>query len=148
MKHAEECKYIWEKLVPENGSADNLQGELLRQIEKLRYEAINNGNINWDDNFDYFCDFIKSILCESDALSSDEKSNVADALARMKAAGCAAVKFNNGEIPDKDIGSEYFDVMAYAMEEDLYDFVCDAIAVYYLNNKQPILYNVPPDIYR
>ena len=42
---------IWQEMVPEQGQSEWLQGELLRQIEKLRNEALGNGNINWDDNY-------------------------------------------------------------------------------------------------
>lgn len=54
-KYFKECKRIWKKLVPKQGQADTVQGELLREVEKLRHEAWNNGNINWDDNFAWFC---------------------------------------------------------------------------------------------
>lgn len=39
-----------------------MQGELLREIEKIRCEAQDNGNINWDDDYSYFCDFISGKL--------------------------------------------------------------------------------------
>ena len=47
-KYFDECNYIWKNYVPEIGQANVLQGELLRELEKLRYEAQNNGNMNWD----------------------------------------------------------------------------------------------------
>lgn len=47
-QYFEECRIIWRNFVPKSGQADSLQGEMLRQIEKLRYEAQNNGNINWE----------------------------------------------------------------------------------------------------
>ena len=31
-KYFDECKYIWRNYVPERGQANNLQGELLREI--------------------------------------------------------------------------------------------------------------------
>lgn len=34
-KYFDECKYIWENYVPKSGQADNLQGELLREIEEI-----------------------------------------------------------------------------------------------------------------
>lgn len=40
-----------------------MQGELLRQIEKLRCEAQDNGNVNWGEDYSYFCDFINETLC-------------------------------------------------------------------------------------
>ena len=61
-KYFDECNYIWKNYVPEIGQANVLQGELLRELEKLRYEAQNNGNMNWDKDFEYFCDFISETL--------------------------------------------------------------------------------------
>jgi len=58
MKYFEEAKFIWKNYVPKSGQADTVQGELLRVIEKLRYEAQDNGNINWDDGFEMFCHYI------------------------------------------------------------------------------------------
>lgn len=63
-QYFDECKYIWKNYVPQAGQAHNLQGELLREIEKIRCEAQDNGNINWDDDYSYFCDFISGKLTE------------------------------------------------------------------------------------
>ena len=63
-EYFDECKYIWKNYVPSKGQADSLQGELLREMEKIRCEAQDNGNINWDDDYSYFCDFISERLCE------------------------------------------------------------------------------------
>ena len=59
-KYFKECKEVWEKYVPRNGQSEVLQGEMLRQIEKIRLEAQENGNRNWDEDFTYFCDFLIS----------------------------------------------------------------------------------------
>ena len=57
--HFDTCKKIWHEYVPERGQAKCVQGELLRQLEALRYEAQDNGNINWDDNlYNYIEDAI------------------------------------------------------------------------------------------
>ena len=45
-QYFDECKYIWKNYVQQAGQAHNLQGELLREIEKIRCEAQDNGNIN------------------------------------------------------------------------------------------------------
>ena len=68
-QYFDECKYIWKNYVPQAGQADNLQGELLREIEKIRCEAQDNGNINWDDDYSYFCDFISRKLTEQPVIS-------------------------------------------------------------------------------
>ena len=69
MKYAEDAKYLWKTYVPKRGQADTVQGELMRAVEKLRWEAQNNGNGNWDDedgtvnkNFIRFCDFLEQAL--------------------------------------------------------------------------------------
>ena len=62
-QYFEECKYIWQNYVPKNGRSYVMQGELLRQIEKLRYEAQDNGNINWSEELADYCDYIKETLC-------------------------------------------------------------------------------------
>lgn len=53
-EYFDECKYIWKNYVSSKGQADSLQGELLREMEKIRCEAQDNGNINWDDDYSYF----------------------------------------------------------------------------------------------
>ena len=40
---------LWEKLVPAQGSAETLHGELIRAINRLFYEYCNNGNCNAAD---------------------------------------------------------------------------------------------------
>lgn len=74
--HFEECKYMWKNLVPKSGQADNLQGEMLRQAEKLRKEACENGNINWDDNFVWFCDFLKNMFTQSNLFDVERKKKI------------------------------------------------------------------------
>ncbi|TGL31646.1 hypothetical protein EHQ52_17110 [Leptospira koniambonensis] len=52
-------KWIWQNLVPKSGQSESVQGELLRSIEKLRYEAQNNGNGNWDKGFELLIDYLE-----------------------------------------------------------------------------------------
>ncbi|MDF2052697.1 hypothetical protein [Priestia megaterium] len=65
MKYFEEAKDLWINHVPKNGQANTVQGELIRAVEKLRYEAHNNGNGNWDIGFEKFCEYIWEILNDS-----------------------------------------------------------------------------------
>jgi len=149
MKYAEECKYIWKNFVPEVGQADTLQGELLRQVEKLRYEAQNNGNINWDSNFEYFCEFLEAALCNGKLLSHEEEVTLSKALYRLKSAGQIADKFNNGELTDEELDDEFEqrDGLAY-VDDDLYDLICEAIGLFYVKHPDPIAYKHNPNIYR
>jgi len=143
-KHLEQCMEIWKKFVPANGPATCLQGELLRQVEKLRYEAQSNGNINWDSDFDYFCDFLSEHLVDNSSLNDDLRAKILSALDRIRAHGYYACALYNEEI-----GDDEFDVMKIAhVKDDLYDVVFDAVAEFYLKNPSPISYVVKEGLHR
>ena len=78
MKYADECNYIIENFISESGQANCLQGELLRECEKLRHEAQVNGNYNWDKWFEYFCDHIRESLVEQVFFSTEEKQKITE----------------------------------------------------------------------
>ena len=42
---------LWNELVPPSGAASTIQGEVIRIIGRIRYEVMNNGGVNWDENF-------------------------------------------------------------------------------------------------
>ncbi|MCI9167112.1 MAG: hypothetical protein HFH01_02785 [Dorea sp.] len=134
--YTEVCRYIWKNYVPEEGQADNLQGELLREIEKLRWEAQENGNINWDEDFAYFCDFISSTLSEQPIFSDAAKDEAVSIMARLKSYGEYSRKVNDGEIPYDEIDMYR---IAY-VEDDLYDIICDKIARLHMENPEPVPY--------
>ncbi|MFF2440086.1 hypothetical protein [Priestia megaterium] len=52
MKYFDEAKELWLNYVPRNGQSDIVEGEVIRAIEKLRFEAQGNGNANWDGGFE------------------------------------------------------------------------------------------------
>lgn len=143
-RYFEECKFIWKNYVPESGQSDVLQGELLRQTEKLRCEAQDNGNINWDEDFVFFCGFLKETLCSQDIFSEEEKEKLALILDHFKACGNYAMRWNSGEIPDDEL-----DVNRIAYTQDnLYDMIADAIGQLYSNDPSPIPYEKDEKIAR
>lgn len=135
-KYFNECKYIWQNYVPKKGQADNLQGELLREIEKIRCEAQDNGNINWDNDYSCFCDFISKKLSEQSIFSASEKEEITLIMSYLKECGVYAQKFNRGEIPENniDIGK-----IAY-VNDNLYDIICDKIGRLHKESGKPIPY--------
>ncbi len=135
---------IWQEMVPEQGQSEWLQGELLRQIEKLRNEALGNGNINWDDNYTWFCDFISDTLKESGVFEEQEIKKITGALKYIRDCGEYARSYREGEISDDDANPMLF---AY-VDHDLYDFVADAIGKYVEVYPDPILYEKKSFIYR
>ncbi|MCL2014898.1 MAG: hypothetical protein FWG68_01460 [Defluviitaleaceae bacterium] len=150
MKYLEQCKYIWKNLVPKQGQANNLQGELLRQIEKLRHETQNNGNINWDSDFEYFCDFLTLNLCESGLFSAAKREEIYNALLTIKGFGQFMHQFHNGQI-SLDEFEETLKVrreFENVVKDELYDKICDAIGRFYAENQLLIPYNKNPNIFR
>lgn len=114
MKYFEEAKFVWENYVPRSGQADTIQGELLRSIEKLRYEAQDNGNINWDDKFVLLCEYIWDVLNSWGKFSGESLTEIRNDLNRIL-----------------DYEKPY-------LKDDLYDRISDHIIEWYLQNKEPI----------
>ena len=139
MEYFNVCKEIWNRWVPQRGHAQVLQGELLRQIERLRYEAQHNENRSWNDDLLYYCDFLRSTLREADCLTLEERDRVNAALVRLRSCGEVAFRYYKGDISDQELAEDYNGELAY-QNNDLYDLVCDAIALFYRANPNPIPY--------
>ncbi len=133
-KYFNECKFIWKNYVPKSGQSNVLQGELLRELEKLRFEAQNNGNMNWDNDFSYFCDFIKETLCKQSIYSDEERTTITLVLNYIKDCGNYAQQYNNQQIPEVEVDAER---IAYT-EDNLYDIIADAIGLFQIKTPEPI----------
>lgn len=64
----EQYNELWAKLVPASGRAQTVQGEMIRIIGKVTYEVLDNGGLNWDD------DYRKMLKSLSGFMSSFESS--------------------------------------------------------------------------
>lgn len=84
MDYLEEGKDIWSQFVPKSGQAQTVQGELLRAVEKLRDEAVRNGNGNWDRGFDILLNFIESHLLDEGAFAPDIIERTKRILTRLR----------------------------------------------------------------
>jgi hypothetical protein len=76
--------WIWRHLVPRSGQALTVQGELLRAVEKLRWEAQGNGNINWNEHFEKLIDFLHAHLVAREALTVEMTLSILADLARLR----------------------------------------------------------------
>jgi hypothetical protein len=65
VRYFDEAHTIWKTKVPPSGQADTVEGELLRSVEKLRWEAQSNGNINWDEGFEIIIRFLRTYLLDA-----------------------------------------------------------------------------------
>lgn len=48
----EQFHWLWDYLVPESGKAQTAQGEVIRIAGRISHEIMDNGSINWDEDFD------------------------------------------------------------------------------------------------
>ena len=53
---------LWDRYVPDSGQADTIQGELIRAARRLNHEIAGNGCMNWDRDFEIFCEFASAHL--------------------------------------------------------------------------------------
>jgi hypothetical protein len=124
VKYFEEAKNIWRNYVPKSGQSDTVEGELIRAIEKLRYEAQNNGNANWDEGFELFCQYLRDILNDDRVFGKDVLNEIRTDIDTI----------NNSEVP-------YFG-------DELYDRITDRIIEWSLAHKGPIKREKDPKQYR
>lgn len=68
------ASWIWKNLVPRAGESSSVQGELLRAVEKLR----------WDERYECLIDFLYGQLIEQSALAEDIKAGVLLDLGRLR----------------------------------------------------------------
>ena len=153
MEYEEVCRYIWKNLVPKQGQADNLHGEMLRQVEALRWEIQENGCINWDESFDYFCDFLSTEfvgLGHMDfnyVLTHDERSKAHALIIGIQNMGRINVKWQAGGMSDKKFEKKIA-TLATFIEDEPYDFLCDLIGKFYKFHDNIIPYEKNPKVYR
>lgn len=114
MKYFEEAKNIWINYVPANGQSDTVEGELIRAVEKLRTEAYDNGNGNWDDAFNMFCEYLLKTLASDKAFSVEVQEELKVDIKRL---------------------SDY--IHPY-LEDDLYDRIVDRIVEWSIYYKGPV----------
>jgi hypothetical protein len=107
MRYFEDAKKLWETLVPKSGQAATVQGELIRAIERLRWEAQNNGNANWDEGFIRFCDYLEETLLSAPEFHETARVEIRSDVTRMR-------EFENPYLDD-----------------DLYDRLTDRVVEYY-----------------
>ena len=110
----------------------------------IRCEAQDNGNVNWDDDFTYFCEFIKQSLIEQPIFSKPEKEKICVIMNYLKECGVYAQRFNDGKISDNDVLPEKF---AYT-KDNLYDIICDFIGRLQNKHPEPIKYSINNSIKR
>lgn len=114
MRYFEDAKQLWKTHVPKSGQADTVQGELIRAVERLRWESQNNGNGNWDEGFVRFCDFLEQTLSVTPPFDESALCAIRSDVARLR-----------------DFEHPY-------LEDDLYDRLSDRIVEFHRHLGRPV----------
>ncbi len=104
-QHAE----LWNILVPSQGKAATVQGEVIRLTGRLSYELLDNGGINWDSDYKKMAAALADYVSMGTPLSKDELNEFRqlvscitkndDAPARLTELGVGWVVLNPTPIP-------------------------------------------------
>lgn len=132
------AKWVWRNLVPKSGSASSVQGELLRAVEKLRWEAQHNGNINWDPCFEMFIALLRDKLANQDYLSREETASLHRDLDRLA----------DFITPEELTEDRALDHRLPYVDDDLYDRLTDHVARFCRRWPEVIPYEPDPRQYR
>lgn len=108
MKFKAEAQQLWDDLVPYDGPAVTVQGELIRVVERLRYEAKTNANLNWSPlDYQRFCDFLEQALAVSPPFDEAAIAEIREDIAELR-----------------DFEHPYF-------EDDLYERLADRVVEFH-----------------
>jgi len=131
------ARWIWHNLVPKSGQASSLQGELLRAVERLRWEAQGNGNINWDDRFEMFLDFLEDHLQTEPHFSSEIRASIASDLERLR-----------NFLPVRELMDGSDAAKLPYVDDDLYDRLASHVVSFCRLNARLIPHRHNPEQYR
>jgi hypothetical protein len=163
--------YVWrrqattraltDRYIPAAGPAPVLQAELVRAVDKLWFEGQDNGNINWDDDFECFCDLLEEHLLAPGVLGDTDRAMAAQSLAIVRDCGRQAYvqKPEWARHPDYTAIEDSrpgllatpidtTDVRLAYTFDDLYQHLMDCVALFAERHPTPIAYTAPPGFRR
>lgn len=70
-RYQDEYGELWDRLVPESGKAETVQGEVVRLIGRLAVEYYRNGNMNWDRDYDAMLAWLSSTIQDASVFDDD-----------------------------------------------------------------------------
>ncbi len=133
--------WLWDNHIPGSGQSSSVQGEMLRAIEKLRWEAQTNGNINWDDRFEMFIAFLANHLLAEPLFSKAAKTSIEMDLKRL-------ADFTPVDELDDDEEEDADSMNLPYVEDDLYDRLVSQVAHFCRLHPQAITNEHNPAQYR
>lgn len=71
-----EFNRLWDELVPPEGQANTIQGELVRASGRLADEAYRNGNLNFDKGYRLLCGYVREHLTDPEVFAPEEIAEI------------------------------------------------------------------------
>jgi hypothetical protein len=130
-------EWVWDNLIPSSGQASSVQGEILRVIEKLRWESQQNGNINWDDCFVMMVDFLEQQLIEASSFTLEVKASIQQDLMRLRTF-----------VPLNEIEDDFSVSDLPYIADDLYDRLVEHFVQFCRSNNEVILHTIDSKQFR
>lgn len=150
-----ECQTLWTELVPDSGACTTVQGELLRAVQALATEAQDNDNVNWDRDFERFCDLLDEYLLHGAPLPQAEREATERDLDVIRRFGRVAYAMKpdwarDEDYPDPAVPEPEADDLADAAgaaysHADLYCHLADCVAMVAAAYPHPVRYAAPAD---
>lgn len=140
MKYSKEARIIWDKDVPKEGQSLTVEGELLRSIEGLRWEAQNNGNINWDSGFEIMCNYLLQILIDEKVFDISDINQIKTDIKRITINTVSYLK-------ELDVNELDMNQMPYVYD-DLYNRLVDCVVVWGKFYEGPVVREINPLLHR
>lgn len=75
---------LWELLVPSSGSAQTLQGEVIRIAGRIVTELEGNGGINWDEDYKLMADSYLTLIQSGEKLTIEEIDELTKVVSEVK----------------------------------------------------------------
>jgi len=133
----EVASWIWHNLVPPHGQASTVQGELLRAVEKLRWEAQENGNINWDDGFFTLLSFLETQLLGHAGFGEADQKTIQRDIHRLR-----------NFLPADELDDESDSGSLPYVEDDLYNRLEEFVVAFSRANPVALLHAENPLLHR
>lgn len=95
IRNIDDFRRLWRELVPATGSADSLQGELLRAVENLRDESCRNGNRNFGLRHLEQCRLLTDTLNNWPDFTSDTRNTFGKLIAQIETAGRNSIEYEH-----------------------------------------------------
>lgn len=158
MRFGREAQELARRYIPAEGPSTVLQGELLRAVEKLWFEGQDNGNINWDGDFEHFCDLLGDHLLRPGVLDPADRAMAGQSLAILRHCGRVAYRLKPSWARQDDyelLATRYPGILdepddprrlpdlAY-VHDDLYRHLIDCVVIHARRHPEPVPYTAPP----